>query len=65
MSKKSPHKVIYVRAAEDIAKALDELAEEEQRSTSNMAEVILRRYLEDIGKLPKENRPLSELVGAV
>lgn len=56
MAKKADHEVIFVRAAPDIAKALKELADEEDRSKSNMAEVILRRYLEDVGKLPKENR---------
>lgn len=56
MAKKADHDVIFVRAAPDIAKALKELAEEEDRSKSNMVEVILRRYLEEVGKLPKENR---------
>jgi hypothetical protein len=64
LTKNSQRKVIFIRAAEDIDNALEELAEQEQRSKSNMAEVILRRYLEDIGKLPKESHQpkINELV---
>jgi hypothetical protein len=54
MAKKSPHEVIYTRAAPEVAEALKLLADEENRSVSNMVETILRRYLEDVGKLPKE-----------
>jgi hypothetical protein len=32
------------------------MAFEEERSMSNTVERILRRYLEGVGKLPKENR---------
>jgi hypothetical protein len=60
--KKTPYEVIYARAAPEIVQALKELAFDEERSVSNMVEVILRRYLEDIGKLPKDDRltPIKE-----
>lgn len=54
--KKAPHEVLYVRASPEVVTALKELAEEENRSVSNMAETLLRRALEQAGKLPKENR---------
>lgn len=62
--KKTPYEVVYARIAPEIVQALKELAEEEERSRSNMVEVILRRYLEGVGKLPKENHQptISELV---
>lgn len=59
MAKKVPHEIMYIRAAPDIAKAVKDLAVEENRSVSNMVETILRRYLEEKGKLPKENRLLT------
>lgn len=60
MVKKAPYEVIYARAAPEVVQAIKDLAFQEERSMSNMVEVILRRYLEDIGKLPKESR-LSEM----
>jgi hypothetical protein len=62
--KKTPYEVVYARIAPEIVQALKELAEEEDRSRSNMVEVILRRYLEIVGKLPKESHQpkINELV---
>jgi hypothetical protein len=54
--KKTPYEVIYARVAPEVVKALKEMAFEEERSMSNTVERILRRYLEGVGKLPKENR---------
>jgi hypothetical protein len=59
VAKKTPHKIMYIRAAPDIEKAVKDLAVEENRSVSNMVETILRRYLEEKGKLPKENRLIT------
>lgn len=56
LAKVSKHEVIYVRAAVDVYNALKQEADEENRSMSNMVETIVREYLENKGKLPKENR---------
>lgn len=61
MAKKAPHKTLYIRAAQDIADVVEDMAQEENRTVTNMVETILRRYLEDIGKLPKE-LALSSLI---
>ena len=56
MAKKTPHEVLFCRAKPELAQAVRELAEEENRPVSNMIETIIQRYMESIGKLPKENR---------
>lgn len=53
-TKTTPHKIVYIRAAEDVYQALKDVAETDNRSMSNMAETIIRQYLEELGKLPKE-----------
>jgi len=58
-TKTTPHKIVYIRAAEDVYEALKEVAEADNRSMSNMAETIIRQYLEELGKLPKENALVS------
>lgn len=63
MAKQAPHKIVYVRIAPEIVNAVKELAFEEDRSMSNMIEVILKRYLEEKDKLPKEDR-LPNLVSS-
>jgi hypothetical protein len=52
--KKTEHKVLYLRIPPELHDAIKELGEEENRNITNMAETILRRYLEEVGKLPKE-----------
>ena len=55
LAKVSKHEVLYVRAAVEVYEALKQEAEEQNRSMSNMVETIVREYLEEKGKLPKEN----------
>ena len=51
--KKTPHKVVYARIAPEIVQALQQLADEENRSVSNMVETIIKEYLEKKEMLPK------------